>query len=110
MQAGQLRHRVQLTTKTVARNATGEEVITYPVAATVWARVEVLGGGESTSQQQAAATLTHTVTLRYYAGLKPTARLIWLQGDGTSRTLVAHSVTEDATRRQMTVSCSELVQ
>ena len=110
MQAGQLRHRVQITTKTVTRNATGEEVVTYPVTATVWARVEVLGGSESISQQQAAATLTHTITLRYYASLEPTMRLNWLKGDGTSRTLIVHSVTEDATRRQMTLSCSELVQ
>ena len=110
MQAGQLRHRVQITTKTVTRNTTGEEVVTYPVTATVWARVEVLGGSETISQQQAAATLTHTVTLRYYAGLTPTMRLNWLKGDGTSRTLVIHSVTEDPTRRQMTLSCSELVQ
>jgi len=110
MQAGQLRHRVQITTKTVTRNTTGEEVVTYPVTATVWARVEVLGGSETISQQQAAATLTHTVTLRYYAGLTPTMRLNWLKGDGTSRTLVIHSVTEDPTRRQMTLSCSEIVQ
>ncbi len=110
MQAGKLRHRVQIGVKTVTRNATGEEVVTYPVAATVWAQVESSGGGESISQAQAAATLNYMVTLRYYAGLKPTMRLSWLQGDGTSRTLVVNSVTEDATRRQMVASCSELVQ
>lgn len=109
MRAGDLRHRVQITVKTVTRNATGEEIVTYPVQATAWARVDVLGGGEQIAQQTAAATITHTVTLRYYAGLAPTMRLIWLKGDGTSRTLVIHSVTEDATRRQMAVSCSEIV-
>ncbi len=110
MQAGSLRHRVQLCEKTVTRNATGEEVVTYPVTATVWARVEVVGGSETINQAQAAATLAHTITLRYRSDVSPTMRAVWVRGDGTTRTLVIHSVTEDATRRQLTLSCSELVQ
>jgi SPP1 family predicted phage head-tail adaptor len=110
MQAGQLRHRVQLTTKTVTRGTNGEEIVTYPVTATLWANVEVVGGGETIAQQQAAATLTHQVTIRYYSGLEPTMRLNWLRGDGTARTLVITAPPiEDATRRQMILNCSELV-
>lgn len=109
MQAGELRHRVQLKTKTVTRAATGEEVVTWTTLATVWANVAVIGGSETISQAQAAATLTHTVTLRYYGGLQPTSIAVWKRDDG-DRTLVIHSVVEDAKRRQMVLSCSELVQ
>lgn len=110
MQAGDLRHRVQLYAKTVARNATGEEVVTWTQQATLWAKVEVIGGAETILQDQAAATLTHTVTIRYYGGLVPTMRVIWLIGDGTTRTLIVHSATEDTKCRMMVLACSELVQ
>ena len=109
MQAGELRHRVQLYAKTVTRNATGEEVVTWTRQATLWAKVEVIGGAETILQEQAAATLTHTVTIRFYAGLVPTMRVYWQQGDGTTRTLIVHSVTEDPRRRMMVLACSELV-
>lgn len=110
MQAGNLRHRVQLHAKTVTRDGFGAETVTWTRQATLWAQVQVIGGAELISVDQAATTLTHTITIRYYAGLVPTMRALWVQGDGTTRTLVVHSVTEDTHRSLMTLACSELVQ
>jgi len=109
MQAGDLRQRIQIKSKTVVRNATGEEIPTYTTLATLWAKVDVIGGSETISQQQAAANVTHTVTIRYYPDLIPTMIVVWKRGDG-DRTLIVHSITEDATRRMRVLSCSELVQ
>ena len=110
MQAGDLRHRVQLYSKVITRDAYGAETPTWTRQATVWAKVEVIGGAELISADQAAATLTHTVTIRYYAGLLPTMRIYWTPGDGTTRTMIVHSVVEDTHRRMLTLACSELVQ
>ena len=108
MQAGNLRHRIQLTVKTVTRNAVGEEIVTYPVTDTVWARVDVLGGSEPNDQQRVAANLTHTVTLRYRTGLEPTMQVNWVIG-GQTRPLLVNAITEDTHRRTLTLACREIV-
>ena len=104
MRAGELRQRVQLKTKTVTRDAFGAQTIAWTVLATVWANVQAVGGSETIVQDQAAATLTHTITIRYYPAIAPTMIAVW-----NNRTLVVHSVTEDPKRQMMVLACSELV-
>ncbi len=104
MRAGELRHRVQLQTKTVTRNSFSEEVRAWSTLATVWGRVKTLSGDESIVQSQETATLTHEILIRAYAGVSPVQRVLW-----QSRVFEIHSVVPDERNQQMTLFCSEVV-
>lgn len=107
MQSGRLRHRVTIQEQAVIRNSYGEEIVTWVDVATVWASVLPGSSGErflaSASREQ--ATATHTVRIRYRAGLNPKMRLIW---DG--RTLNIESIIDpDGRRRDLVLLCNEVV-
>jgi SPP1 family predicted phage head-tail adaptor len=75
IQAGQLRHRVTIKSKTVTQNGFGEEVITWATVATVWAAVEPLSGRELVSQQRTESLMTHRIRIRRRTDLDPTMRV-----------------------------------
>lgn len=77
VEAGRLRHVLEIQTCTEAANAAGELVPTWATAATRRAEIEPLAGRELWIAQQAQASVTHRVTLRYYAGLTPKMRFKW---------------------------------
>ena len=104
MRAGLLRHKVSIEYKSVTRNGFGEEVLTWPELAGVWARVETLTGGESVEQSKAGAALTHTVLLRYRSDVLPTMRIAW-----HARVLEIHAVVPDALKGEMALECSEVI-
>jgi SPP1 family predicted phage head-tail adaptor len=103
MRAGELRQRIKLESKTVTRNAFGEEVATWATLATVWAKIETVNGVETIAQQQAAALLTHKITIRVYAALQPVMRVNW-----NSRLFDVQAVLDDNLHRQMQLLCSEV--
>lgn len=77
MQAGKLRHRVQLQEHTTAFNASGDVVETWATVATLWAAVEPLQGRELFTAQAIDARLTHRVTLRYRDDVTASQRILF---------------------------------
>jgi SPP1 family predicted phage head-tail adaptor len=77
MRAGALSERIEIQQKAVTRADNGEEIVTWPVFATVWADVEPLSGREVVSVRAAQADLSLRVRLRYLAGVNPTMRVWW---------------------------------
>jgi SPP1 family predicted phage head-tail adaptor len=75
MNAGQLRHRVAIQTKTETRSARGGVVESWATAATRWGSIEPLRMREVFEAQQVDARLSHRVILRHYAGLTTQHRL-----------------------------------
>ena len=86
--AGQLRHRVEIQSLTESRNAHGGVTRTAATVAKRWARIEPLQGREFFDAQAVDATITHRVTLRYYSGLTPSHTIKYHDaGADTDRTL-----------------------
>lgn len=107
MQSGKLRERVTLQSKTVVRDAFGSEVVTWVISATVWADVRSTDGTEQveSSVDQVVATISHSVLIRYMAGLSPSMRVVW-QG----KVLQILSIVENDNRqRQLILKCNEVV-
>lgn len=70
--AGALRHRVVIEAGTPARDAGGGQTDPWadPVAlATVWARIEPLGGAERLRAMRLEHPVTHRITIRHRAGV-----------------------------------------
>lgn len=76
--AGQFKRRITLEAPCdpPQRGDTGEDLRVYMPYATVWAAFRTLSGGERIASQQVAATLTHEVTIRYRAGVRPDHRIV----------------------------------
>ena len=70
MRAGLLRNRVTIQTRSETTDDFGEIDFSWSNSATVWASVEPLSGRE-----QAGATVTHKITMRYKSGVNPKDRI-----------------------------------
>lgn len=79
MQAGRLRERITIQQQSVTRDASGQELKTWPDVATVWARVTPGASSERflASAGQRVAEVTHTIHLRYRSGITPKMRVLW---------------------------------
>ena len=77
MRAGDLRHRVTIKAKSVARDDYGQETITWTTFATVWAAVEPLTGKDYIAGQQLEAAVDTRIRLRDLSGVVPTMRVIF---------------------------------
>lgn len=107
MQAGKLRERVAIQQKSVIRDGFGAEQITWSALDTVWANVRSLDGTESveSSVDQVVVVISHSVLIRYRAGLSPAMRLVW-----RGKVLQILSIVEsDNRQRQLILKCSEIV-
>lgn len=103
MRAGQLRQRVTLQRKIITRDSFNAEVVEWSTFATVWAKIETIGGSESISIEQGAATLTHKITIRYRSGLVPTMRVVW-----DDHTFNIEAVLPDNHLHETVLNCSEV--
>lgn len=79
MQAGRLRHRVELQRATDAIDAYGEQTPTWRTLATVWAAVEPISGREYFLANQVNSEISARITLRHVPGvtLTPKDRVKW---------------------------------
>ncbi len=105
MQTGRLRERVTIQTEDVTRDASGQELKTWPDVATVWAQVLPGASAERflASAGQRVAEVTHTVRIRYRAGITPKMRLVW-----ETRILEIISIVDpDGRTRTSVLLCSE---
>ncbi len=71
LSAGKLDRRISIETRSVTRSASGEEVEAWATLATVWARVQPIGGREaySAAAGQIAPTETSRFTVRWLASV-----------------------------------------
>jgi SPP1 family predicted phage head-tail adaptor len=71
LQAGKLRHRIQIVEPTLARDSSGGwDVNAATPVVNAWASVEALAGRELYAAQQKVSQVTHKVTIRYRDGIK----------------------------------------
>ena len=104
MQAGKLRHRIELQTSTDSQNATGENIQSWAKTADLWASIEDLSGRELLLAQQVEAEVTTRVVIRYRAGVTAKQRIV-----SGSRTLEIESVIDSEGReRRLELLCKEL--
>jgi len=105
MRAGQLRHYVvvEQPASPVVRSASGAVVKTWQAFATVWARVEPIGGRERFGSSEFAKELTHRVTIRALIGLTSDMRIKL----GTRAFDILSVTDRDERGRMMQLECRE---
>lgn len=64
LQAGTLRHRIELQSKAVTRDAMGGESVTWTTQATIWADVSALSGRALIAAQQAQSEVSARIIVR----------------------------------------------
>ena len=99
------RHRLTLQSKTVTRNAYGEEVITWTNEKTVWGSIEPLSGREYFQAQQVQSKVTHKVSIRYYTGLRTDWRILF----GSRIFDIVSALNIEERNREMVLYCTEFV-
>jgi len=79
MRAGELRERVTIQAPNMSQNSYGEETVNWSDVATVWARVEFLGGQENYRRavDQAVSTATYRIIMRYRSDVTEEHRIQW---------------------------------
>ena len=75
MRPGKLSHRVVLEEPARVSDGGGGASITWSPVASLWAAIEPLGGREQARHESLEARLSHRITLRYRAGIRPDMRL-----------------------------------
>ena len=105
MNAGGMRNRVQLQSKTVTRDTFGAETITWTEEAVLWAKVEPITAREYFSSMQMQSQVTHKITIRYYAGLRTDWRVKW----GSRLFDIQSALNLEERNREMTLLCTEWV-
>ncbi len=106
MQTGRLRERVTIQAESVTRDASGEQLITWPEVATVWASVTPGASNERflASAGQRVAEVTHTVRVRYRSGITPKMRIIW---ESTRILNIISVIDPDMRNSTIVLLCSE---
>lgn len=102
---GKLRHRVTLQELVKTDDGYGGIVETWQDVATVWAAIEPLRGNERYTAQQVQSELSHKVTIRYRAGIKPQMRILY----GNRVFDIEAVIDVDERHRWLELLCSEVV-
>lgn len=99
MQAGKLRHRVQLQAPIETRDDLGGVQSVWMTMDELWCNIEPLRGKEVFEAQSIEARLSHKITLRAIEPIDPRWRLVWV---AMARAFQIHSV-RDLGERHRTV-------
>lgn len=75
MNAGELRHQIEIQEAAATRNTAGESVTTWTTIATVAAAIRPASSREVMLTQATAAQTTHTITIRYRDRVSAAARV-----------------------------------
>jgi SPP1 family predicted phage head-tail adaptor len=67
LNAGLLRHRVQIQQRSSAQDSYGQQSMIWTTVATVWALIEPLSSRELLAAQAVQSDTTHQITVRYNA-------------------------------------------
>lgn len=76
MRAGELRHRVAILRKNIARDMYGAAMETWDTLATVWGSIEALSGKEYFNAAQVRAEATYRIRIRYFPNITPAMRVM----------------------------------
>jgi SPP1 family predicted phage head-tail adaptor len=77
IKAGEFDQRITLQSKSVTRNAIGEEVVTWGDVATIWAKVMPLRGNAFYAANQQQHSIDARLLIRDRAGITTDMRLQW---------------------------------
>ncbi|HDZ39249.1 MAG TPA: head-tail adaptor protein [Marinobacter sp.] len=102
MQAGQLRHRVEVQASSEA-NSRGNTTKTWTTEVTIWAGIEPLSGRELIEAQEVVADATHRVKIRYLADVTPKKRFLF----GTRELYIESVQNIDERNRELVLTCVE---
>ena len=76
MQAGQLRHKLDIETELNSQDAYGQTTQEWVVFLRgIWAAIEPISGREYFSSQQVNAEISHRIKIRYRTGITPNMRV-----------------------------------
>jgi SPP1 family predicted phage head-tail adaptor len=92
IEAGRLRHQVQLSSLSATQDALGGEVPSGSPYATCWAAIEPLTGQELYQAQQYVKEVSHRVSIRYLPGVNAADVVIWSAPGGSTRTFTINAV------------------
>ena len=105
MRAGQLRDRWTIQRKSVAKSATGAEVVTWTTLCTIWAGEKPMSGTEVLKSGANIAQQTTVLSLRYRSGITPAMR-----ATRGSRVLdIEQAINPDGRKRELELLCTEVV-
>ncbi len=96
---------IQQRSNPAARDDHGQPVDAWTTLVTRWANVEETDASEQQYADGVTEIPSHTVTLRYYAGLNGTMRLLW----GSRILNILGSTNPDGKRIESVVKCLEEV-
>ena len=108
MEAGKLRHRIEIQDYTETQDlVTGAVTKTWGTIATVWASIEPLSVKEFIAAQSEQSKVSLRVTIRYRSDMQPNMRLYHT---ATGRTFEIEGVLADKNSglEYLTLPCSEL--
>jgi SPP1 family predicted phage head-tail adaptor len=75
VEIGEMRHRLTLLSSASAgQSKSGQQLYSYTLSGPFWAKVEPLTGRELVNAKQVKATISHKITMRQVAAIKPTDR------------------------------------
>jgi SPP1 family predicted phage head-tail adaptor len=74
--AGDMRHRVQVQRQILTPNEFNEQEVSWETVATRWCAIEPLTSRELMAAAQVQANVDHKIRMRYYSGLTPKNRLV----------------------------------
>jgi SPP1 family predicted phage head-tail adaptor len=75
MNINELRHRIDIQSHVVSQSPAGFRSDAWTTVQTVWGKIQPKGGNERMLAKQVQAESTHTITIRYFAGLTTYNRL-----------------------------------
>ncbi len=105
MNAGMLRHRIQIQAKTETRDVYGGIIETWEVESRRWASIVPLGARALFEAQQVDSRLTHIITIRHHATISTQHRILY-----RSRIfLVQHTRNPDERDRMTEIRCMEQI-
>ncbi len=96
VEAGKLRHKIDIQQFTTAKDSYGEDIKTWVSFHQCYASVNPLRGKEYFDTQQIVPEVDNKITTRYKSGIAPTMRIVW-----GSRTYEIRSVTNPDERNIM---------
>ena len=105
MQAGKLRHRIEIQSPQEVRDTNGEVANVWVSTAKVWAAVEPLSGRELWQAQQIQSEATIRVRLRFLSGLTTKHRIL----SGSRLLDVKAVINRDERNEELELLCSESV-
>lgn len=103
--AGPKRKRVTVQSQSITIDSYGQETKVWTDSSTHWAHVESLSGNFTENAGQQKDNLTHQVTMRWFAGLNPTQRLLF----GSKILNIFYINNVDERNREYVVRCQEIV-